>query len=188
VDRIARTAHTSKERVYAHFGSKQELYAVVAEHELATASQAVQLDPGDMPAYAAALFDYFTTHPDSYRFISWGRLELRTSATPDTASDPAPNTYAQPLLGKAEKIRAAQQSGDLDPTWDPVDVLGLVSQLATSWVGQPEVAALAAEAAVEPTLAARREAVLRAVRTLFPPTTKPSRPPELAGSLRSEDS
>jgi AcrR family transcriptional regulator len=169
VDRIAKAARTSKERVYAYFRSKEELYGFVAAQELAVAAEAIQLDPADLPAYAGQMFDYFAAHPDRYRFVSWGRLEL--SAEP---ADGAPGPYGQAMLGKVETIRRAQQAGDLDHTWDPVDVLSLVSQIATAWIGQPEVAALAQHAAADPALTARRSAVVRAVRALFPPASPPS--------------
>lgn len=168
VDRIAKAARTSKERVYAHFHSKEELYAFVAVQELVVAAEAVHLDPADLSAYAGALFDYFATHPDHYRFVSWGRLELGTGP-----ADGAPDPYGQAMLGKVETIRLAQQAGDLDATWDPVDVLSLVTQIATAWIGQPEVASLARHAAADPAPAARRDAVVRAVRALFPPATRP---------------
>ncbi|WP_433508641.1 TetR family transcriptional regulator [Nonomuraea sp. CA-143628] len=172
VDRIAKAARSSKERVYAYFRSKEELYGYVAARELAVAAEAIHLDPADLPAYAGQLFDYFTAHPDRYRFVSWGRLEL--GADP---ADGTPNPYSRAILGKVETIRRAQQVGDLDPAWDPVDVMSLITQLATAWIGQPELAALAQRAAADPSLAARRAAVVRAVRTLFPPAPRPGSAP-----------
>jgi AcrR family transcriptional regulator len=167
VDRIARTARTSKERVYAYFRGKEQLYAFVATQEVAVAADAIQLDPANLPSYAGQMFDYFTAHPDHYRFITWGRLELSTHP-----ADGAPDPYSQAILGKVETIRRAQQAGDLDPTWDPVDVLALVSQIANAWISQPEGAALAQHTATDRTLAARRAAVVRAVEAIFPPASR----------------
>lgn len=161
VDRIARAARTSKERIYAYFRSKEKLYEHVAAAELAAAAGAVRLDPADLPDYAGQLFDYFTAHPDRYRFIAWGRLELaRTSAD---------SPYRKAILGKIATIRRAQEAGDLDPAWDPVDVMAVLSQLAQTWLDQAEIASVARDAAADPTLPARRAAVVRAVTALFPP-------------------
>lgn len=167
VDRIARTARTSKERLYAHFRCKEELYAFVAARELAVAAGAIHLDPADLPAYAGEMFDYFAAHPDRHRFISWGRLELNPGT--ELADDP----YGRAILGKIERIRRAQRAGDVDPTWDPVDVMALVAQIATAWIDQPELARLAQHAAADRSVAARRAAVVRAVHALFPPAAGP---------------
>lgn len=175
VDRIAKAARTSKERVYAYFHSKEALYDVVAQHQLTLAAEAAPLNPGDLPTYAGDLFDYFTTHSDRHRFLSWGRLELGTGRAgdqdgADDASAEAPDPYGQSMVAKVEKLRQAQQVGQLDPSWDPVDVLALVSQIAFTSAAQPELANLAARVAVDNSMRARRSAVVRAVSTLFPPT------------------
>ncbi|ROO88128.1 TetR family transcriptional regulator [Actinocorallia herbida] len=164
IDRIAKTARTSKERVYAYFRSKEALYAHVASIELAAVADAVHLDPADLPSYAAQMFDYFTAHPDQHRFIAWGRLELAAEPSGD---DPGP--YQTAIVGKLERIRRAQQDGLLDPTWDPVDIMALVSQIAHTWSDQTALAAVAHRAAADPAPAARRTAVVRAVTAIFPP-------------------
>ena len=166
VDRIAKAARTSKERVYAHFRSKEDLYGFIASQELAAAAEAAHLDPADLPSYAAQLFDYFTARPDRYRFIAWGRLEL--AADPRDGA-PGPALYRDALLGKIEKLRRAQRAGDLDPTWDPVDIMALVVQITHTWLDQTALAAVAPRTAADPAPSARRAAVIRAVTALFPP-------------------
>ena len=47
--------------------------------------------------------------------------------------------------GEIEKIRSAQEAGKLDLSWDPADICALVSQIATAWIGLPEVASLAGQ-------------------------------------------
>ena len=164
VDRIARIARTSKERVYAYFRGKEELYRFVAAQVLAEIGDAVPLDPADLPGYAAGLFDYFTGHPDRFRFVSWGHLELDSGGPGRDAPDP----YGQAMAGKIEKIRSAQQAGKLDLSWDPADICVLVSQIATAWIGLPEVAGLGRPAATERAVAERRATVVRSVGALFP--------------------
>ncbi|BBC29668.1 hypothetical protein SGFS_009620 [Streptomyces graminofaciens] len=163
VDRIAKQARTSKERVYAYFRGKEALYAHVSARELALVAEATPMDPADLPGYAGRLFDHFTVaRPDHHRLITWGRLEL-ADTTPDH-DDPILATIAR----KLDQLRQAQQAGQLDPAWDPVDVLALVNQLATTWATQTEIGAAAAEQAADPSLAARRAAVVAAVERLFP--------------------
>ncbi|MEV0326904.1 TetR family transcriptional regulator [Micromonospora echinospora] len=162
VDRIAKLAKTSKERVYAYFRSKYALYAAVAAREYVVIAEATQIDPTDLPGYAGRLFDYFVARPDHHRLITWGRLELPGTAT--GADDP---TQAA-ITRKIDQLRQVQQAGQLDPTWDPADVLALVNQIATTWAAQPELSEAAAAHAVDPTIAARRAAVVTAVERLFP--------------------
>ncbi|MFF2852585.1 TetR family transcriptional regulator [Streptomyces sp. NPDC058001] len=164
VDRIAKQARTSKERVYAYFRSKEALYAHVSERELTALIEATQLDPADLPGYAGILFDHFTAHPDHYRLITWGRLELDESAADLTA--PLQATITR----KLDQLRDAQHRGLLDPAWDPVDVLALINQIATTWAGQPEIGAAAEDQAADPSTAARRAALVTAVERLFPRT------------------
>ncbi|MEV6480356.1 TetR family transcriptional regulator [Streptomyces sp. NPDC051576] len=165
VDRLAKQARTSKERVYAYFSSKEALYQHVAEQELTALVEATQLDTADLPGYAGILFDHFTAHPEHYRLITWGRLELPDSG-PDAAR-PLQTTIAR----KIDQLRDAQRTGLLDPGWDPVDVLALINQIATTWAGQPEIAAAAAEYATNTSADARRAALVTAVERLFPRTS-----------------
>ncbi|MCG5217309.1 TetR family transcriptional regulator [Streptosporangium sp. KLBMP 9127] len=164
VDRIARQARTSKERIYAYFRSKEALYAHVAERELVVIAEATQLDPADLPGYAGRLFDYFSARPDHHRLITWGRLEL---ARPATGGD-ATQTSINRKLGQ---LRQAQQAGRLDSSWDPADILALINQIATTWAAQPELSAAAAQHAADPSAAARRAAVVTAVQRIFPRAT-----------------
>ncbi|GIG02060.1 TetR family transcriptional regulator [Catellatospora citrea] len=166
VDRIAKEARTSKERVYAYFRSKEMLYAFIVGRELAVVANATRMDPADLPGYAGRLFDYFTGHPEHFRLISWGRLELAEAAP----SDPDDPTQAA-VFHKIDQLREAQKAGQLDPAWDPVDVLALVNQIATAWSNQPELHPIAAEQARDPNAAARRAAVVDAVQRLFPAST-----------------
>ncbi|MFI1358306.1 TetR family transcriptional regulator [Streptomyces sp. NPDC020898] len=160
ITRIAKTAKTSSERLYAYFRSKEELYRFVAEQELAAVLEATHLDPTDLPEYAGRVHDYFLRHPDRFRFMSWGRLEL--------AGDAADSVTQETFRRKAEQLRKAQEAGHLDPAWDPIDVLVFVGQLATAWAGQLDLVDAAADQVRDPSPSARRAAVVAAVQRLFP--------------------
>ncbi|MDX2542243.1 TetR family transcriptional regulator [Streptomyces sp. WI04-05B] len=164
VDRLAKQARTSKERVYAYFSSKEALYHHITEHETAALIEATRMDPTDLPGYAGILFDHFTAHPDHYRLITWGRLELADGEADSDTADPMLTT----ITGKVEQLRDAQRAGLLDPAWDPVDVLALINQIATTWAGQPEIGAAAAQLATDTSVGARRAALVTAVERLFP--------------------
>lgn len=157
IDRIAKAARTSKERVYAYFDSKEALYRFVSAQELAAIAEATRMDPADLPGYAGRIHDYFTKHPERYRLMSWGQLELG-------AGDSRPDDAVRETMGrKIEQLRAAQEAGHLDQDWDPLDVLVLIHQIATAWTTQPDLAPTGDEF-----MAARRAAVVKAVQRLFP--------------------
>lgn len=160
VERIAKTARTSKERVYAHFSGKDELYRFIAARELTAMSEAVPMDPEDLPGYAVRVHDHVTEHPERLRLMKWGQLEL--SSEPGGADDP----FNIVVGSKIEQLRQAQTDGVLDSTWDPVDVLVFVSQLATSAAGQIDWIPDSQQRATF--MAARRDAIRKAVQQLFP--------------------
>jgi AcrR family transcriptional regulator len=162
VERIAKAARTSKERVYAYFRSKEALYRFVAARELAAMAEAVQLDPTDLPGYAGRVHDYAIHHPERHRLMMWGQLEL-------PAGEPSPDDPLQESLRrKIEQLRKAQDGGHLDPAWEPEDILVFVSQLATSWAGQTHLTPIGEQR--DAFLAARRAAIVDAVQRLFPST------------------
>ncbi|MFJ8000300.1 TetR family transcriptional regulator [Streptomyces sp. NPDC096310] len=161
IDRIAKAARTSKERVYAYFSSKVALYRFVSAQELATVGEATRMDPTDLPGYAGRVHDYFTDHPERFRLMSWGQLEL-------DAGDSLPHdTFRESVAGKVEQLRDAQEAGQLDDHWDPVDILVLVHQIATAWAAQPELLP-PSDADRATFLTARRAAIVAAVERLFP--------------------
>ncbi|RSM78181.1 TetR/AcrR family transcriptional regulator [Kibdelosporangium aridum] len=170
IDRIAKAARTSKERVYAHFGSKEALYRTISAQELAAVAEATRLDPADLPGYAGRIHDHFAAHPERYRLMSWGQLELGTDDVPPD------DAIRETMAHKVEQLRQVQQAGLLDPAWDPLDVLVLVHQIATSWAGQP---GMERPDQVE-FMAARRAVVITAVERLFPAAV----PPESVGVVR----
>ncbi|WSS45606.1 TetR/AcrR family transcriptional regulator [Streptomyces sp. NBC_01187] len=54
IDRIAKAARTSKERVYAYFSSKVALYRFVSAQELAAVAEPTRMDPTTCPVTQAA--------------------------------------------------------------------------------------------------------------------------------------
>lgn len=158
IERIAKAARTSKERLYAHFRGKEALYAHVVAQELAAMADATRMDPTDLPGYAGRLHDYYLSHPDQFRLMMWGQMELGTEN-----SDPVQQTVSRKLA----LLEKAQRNGQIDPSWAPLDVLVLVNQIAQSWARQDDLVKVADDER-DAFLADRRAAVVAAVERLFP--------------------
>lgn len=75
INRIAAAAHASKDRLYAYFPGKDELYAAVTERWTRQTAAETALSADDLPAYVGRLFDHFLAHPDNARLQAWADLE-----------------------------------------------------------------------------------------------------------------
>lgn len=157
IDRIAKLARTSKERVYAYFRGKEDLYAFVSAQQLEAVAKATQLDASDLPEYAGRIHDYFVANPDSRRLARWGELEF-------SGNDEAAYRTAKT---KTAILRRAQDEGLLDASWHPLDILVFVNQLATAWADQPGLPPAGSKER-DKFLAERRAAIVAAVDKLFP--------------------
>ena len=137
VDRIVATARSNKAQLYQYFGSKERLFDAVFDHHVAWLIDAVPLDATDLPAYAVALYDICLDRPALVRLAAWMRLER------NPMGDLLPHS---PDAGKIALIAAAQDAGDVDRTYDPADVLSMVTAIALSWSpASLQVAASASE-------------------------------------------
>lgn len=159
MERIAKAARTSKERVYAYFPGKAELYRYVAAHQLTAMGEAVPLDPADLPGYATRLHDHALQYPEQLRLMRWGQLEF------DDDDAPAEDPFAAVVARKVQLLRQAQADGLLTTEWEPEDIMVFVTQLATSWAGQT---LSLSDRERDAFLKARRDAIERAVQSLFP--------------------
>jgi AcrR family transcriptional regulator len=159
ISRIAEAAKTSKERVYAYFDSKDDLYAAVAAEQIQAVLDSVPLDVHNVPAYVGALFDYYVTHPDHLRLQAWARLEGGGT-----------NAQTRSLLAKVKTIADAQAAGLIPDDIPALDILMTLRQLASGWPSATELHSQAnpADPAV---IAERRSAVVTIATRLFPPAT-----------------
>lgn len=157
VDRIVTAAQSNKAQLYQYFGSKDRLFDAVFEHHVAWLVDEVPLNPNDLAAYAVALYDICLERPALVRLAAWMRLErVRTGNLLPGGQD----------AEKHALIRSAQESGDVDPSLDPVDVLSMLTAIALSW--SPASLQVTASAR-EPSVAheRRRTALAAAVRRAF---------------------
>jgi AcrR family transcriptional regulator len=160
IDRVAREARASKERLYAYFSDKEALFTAVLDLNLAEFFAAVQLTPEDVPGFVGAVVDHSIAHPEHIRMLTWARLDdLKFQPMIDHAV-PAANL---------EAIREAQRLGLVDPDWDPVQLLELLLSIALVWAQAPEVGySHAMDAAV---VASRRAASVEAARRIIAPSS-----------------
>ena len=162
IDRIARTASASKERLYAYYRHKAELFSAVLELNLIEFARAVVQDAGEsLPEFAGALYDHSVAHPEYLRMIDWANLEGRDVINPPLA-----------LIEDfhAERIRtviALQADGSVDASWDPDHLNALVFGIVSCWIHEPAAALAADKAPDADTIAARRASVVRAVERLI---------------------
>jgi AcrR family transcriptional regulator len=75
VDRIAARAGANKQRIYAYFGSKDQLFDRVIEDRIEQLLDAVPFDAVDLPGYAVRLLDFNLEHPSLVRLLMWHSLE-----------------------------------------------------------------------------------------------------------------
>jgi AcrR family transcriptional regulator len=152
VDRIARAAHASKERLYAHFGDKETLFREVFAADAAEFFGSVTLRPDAVPEFVGDIYDLACRRPEHVRMITWAHLEGFTLDEPQADGRPL---HAQTVAA----IEAAQAGGHVDPGWDPTDLIALLFGIGLAWAHLPHPDAVTDDPAV---LASRRAAAVEA--------------------------
>lgn len=104
INRIAAAAHASKDRLYAYFPGKDELYAAVTERWVSETSSEAALSADDLPAYVGRLFDHFVAHPDNARLQAWADLE---------PSGDIPRILRRTIDVKLAELRRGQRDGHI---------------------------------------------------------------------------
>lgn len=159
MDRIAAAARANKERIYAYFGDKQELFRTVVRVAAAEANPLTSDLATELPRAAGDLFDAAISNPRVVRLLSWARLEGSLQVADDDLDD---------YQNKLDQIRAGQEAGAIDPGWDPVDLLAMVRALASTWSGAPPALRHLAES-TGPDVGTRRAVIEDAIRRLAAP-------------------
>ncbi|MCF1592356.1 TetR family transcriptional regulator [Streptomyces muensis] len=127
IDRIARNAGASKERLYAYFGDKQALFDEAVRGAIERSSMAVDIEANDLVTYAGRLAAYFFRHPDDLRMMAWIRLDAQCERALMVDS-----VLAHQEL-KLAAVRRAQAAGIVDATWDPGELLQVILAISTFW-------------------------------------------------------
>ena len=131
IDRIAREAHASKERLYAHFGDKEALFREVVATDVAAFYRSVTLRPDAVPEFAGDVYDLGRGRPEHLRMITWARLE-------GLALD-EPHADGQAIFEHAiTAIETAQADGHVDSSFEPLDLLALLFGIGLAWAHSPD--------------------------------------------------
>lgn len=128
VDRIAENAGVNKQRIYAHFGDKEQLFRHVVGEAVGELSQAVTLtDDSDPAAYVARIFDYHRAHPDLLRLLLWEALHYGDSPVPDEEGRAALYDAKVASLSEAVQGRADGAGSDTDVRHLLLTMIGLAA-------------------------------------------------------------
>lgn len=122
VDRITASAGVNNALLYRYFGNKSELFDTVFGTLATELVEAVPFTPEDLPAYAGALVDYYTEHPEVVRLATWHQLE--------PGDRPLPEAVRKSLQDKTARIEEAQAAGRLTTNYPATDLLTIILSLA----------------------------------------------------------
>lgn len=156
IDRIARGAHASKERLYAHFGDKETLFKEVLAVDGAEFYRSVTLRHEAVQEFVGDIYDLARSHPEHLRMITWARLEGFPLGPPEFEGRPASEQAVQ-------AIEAAQAAGRVDTAWRPEDLIVMLFSIGLSWAHLPHPDAVTDDPAV---LAHRRAVAVDAAGRL----------------------
>lgn len=149
IDRIAKSAHASKERLYAHFGDKETLFREVVNADVAEFFGALTPRPDAVAEWVGDLYDLMCARPEHQRMMTWAHLEGFILEEPRTDGEPI-------AVQAIAAIEAAQADGHVDRAWQPFDLLVTLLGVGLAWAHWPDPRA----ATDDPTLVAHRRAVV----------------------------
>jgi AcrR family transcriptional regulator len=159
VDRIAKTANASKERLYAHFGDKEALFRQVISADGAQFFRSVAVRPDAVAEFAGEVFDLARNRPEHLRMVTWAKLEGLRLEAPE-------------IDGRAvddrdiTAIAEAQAAGDVDRRWNPGELLILLLGVGLAWAQWPDLDRFAGDPTV---IASRRADVVEAAARIIGP-------------------
>jgi AcrR family transcriptional regulator len=165
IDAIAKRAGANKQLIYAYFGSKEELFAAVLRRQLARIDEDVVLQPDRLPEFAGEVFDFHAEHPELARLLISEALSYRSGPVPDQETRDANKAR------KVKVVREGQETGTIDPSLEPSDLLLFIIALAIWPVAAPQVARqFAGQDPEDPKVRSRyRASLVEAVRRIVTP-------------------
>lgn len=163
IDRIARAASASKERLYAHFGDKEALFRDVVAADGAEFFRAVDLRPDAVPEFVGDVFDLAQNRPEHVRMITWAQLEGFPLDKPEVDG-------VHPPEKAISALRQAQVDGYVDSAWDPQQLIVLLFAIGLGWAQWPDPAAATTD---DDVIAGRRAAAVEAAARVVKPVERP---------------
>ncbi|MBF6414311.1 TetR family transcriptional regulator [Nocardia cyriacigeorgica] len=159
INRIATAARASKDRLYAYFPGKRELYVAVTERWTAETTAETALRADDVPGYVGRLFDHFVANPDNARLQAWSELE---PADNDAVAEVVRGT----IDSKLAELRRGQQEGLITADIPAPALLRMLTDLART--SAMHAAFVERRVGGERLLAQRAATVLAAQRLVAP--------------------
>lgn len=130
--RIAREAGVTKSLIHHHFGSKEDLWDEVKRRRFGKYYEAQRLMLSSAVGTAellrdslVAYFRFLQGDPHSVRFMSWRFVE--------SGDDPCLAQEAQLFELGVERIREAQESGELRSDIEPISMIKAFLAMALHW-------------------------------------------------------
>jgi AcrR family transcriptional regulator len=160
LNRIASEARASKERLYSYFASKEQLFEAVVAQWIEDAPYRVRLTAEDVPGYVEGLFDNFVADRRGARLQRWIELEAPSALSDD-------HLLRRLFRAKLAEVLRGQQAGLIDPSWHPMHLLTLLTEIVQSMAaGASVISSIVGEERAGDTLAERRAAAGEAARRL----------------------
>jgi len=135
IDAIAREAHASKERLYAHFATKRDLFDATLAESVERWSTAIPFDADDLPSWAAHLHDHLARHPDDGRLLLWAQIEGAAAPSPGVAD-------LDQLDARRRAVQEAQAAGRVRSDWAADELLTMVLGIVLAWFVTPSGSSL----------------------------------------------
>lgn len=168
VNRIAARAKASKERLYAYFPNKEELFAAVCAELVGEVADATHFGADDVPGYVGRLFDLYVSQPEALQLRE--RLALEGGARSQALAPVLDGVFGP----KVDEVRRGQQAGLIDPGWEPVELLVLLVDMARLAASEHGWRRQLERLGHPTTLARRRSMAVRAAEQLVRPGPPPA--------------
>ncbi|MFJ8717008.1 TetR family transcriptional regulator [Streptomyces violaceus] len=124
IDRIAAEAKANKQLIYAYFGNKAELFAIVLEKKMLHVAEDVPVDPDDIESWIDRVMDYHAAHPELLRLLFWEGLEYGSAELPHESA------RQQHYVRKVAVLQDGQDRGVITDAVPAADLLFLLTALA----------------------------------------------------------
>lgn len=131
VDTIAREAEASKERLYAHFSTKRDLFDAALGMSIDRWLEAVPFDARDLSGWASRLYLHLARSPEDARMLLWGQIEGAALESPGVVDH-------EQLEERRQKVRDAQAEGLVPDKWQEDELLTMAFGLVLAWFVTPQ--------------------------------------------------
>ncbi|MEV0334393.1 TetR family transcriptional regulator [Nocardia sp. NPDC050717] len=157
INRIAEAANASKDRLYAYFPGKHELYAAVSARWITETAAETAMTADDIPGYIGRLFDHFIAHPDDARLQAWSDLE---------PTDTLAEELRPAIEAKLAELARGQRAGLITTDITPSILLRMLTDLVRTTAMHAHYAAAKGE---QDQLTRRRAATVAAAARIVSP-------------------